>query len=224
MRIRNLLMILTLGACCSTGVAETIAYWRFGDQGLNDVSGNGHALVNSNVDIDSTGAAIFNGTNAWLETAETLDLSGYNKLTVECFVKFPAAGVAGEIFAFTPEGAPQFQLAAADGVLSAKVVPGTGGINVETADIPTDGDWHHVAMIIDGYAAGASRVRLYVDGVRATTHVERVNWTVPFTAGTFELGAGFNGQVSSVRITTGVVAPVDFLAERQKSGMSFIIR
>ena len=154
----------------------------------------------------------------------TIDLAGKNDVTVECFVKFPAAGAAGELFAFAPEGAPQFQLAAADGVLTAKVVPGTGGINVETADIPTDGDWHHVAMIIDGYAAGASRVRLYVDGVRSATHVERVNWTAPFTAGTFEVGAGFNGKVSSVRVTTGVVAPVDFLAERQQSGMSFIIR
>ena len=153
-----------------------------------------------------------------------LDLTGKTDLTVECFAKFPKEGAAGELFAFTPEGAPQFQLAAADGVLKAKVVPGTGGLNVETAAVPTDGAWHHVAMVVDGYAAGASRVRLYIDGIRSATHVERVNWTVPFTAGTFEVGSGFNGKVSSVRVTTGVVAPADFLAERLKAGLTVILR
>lgn len=153
-----------------------------------------------------------------------LDLAGKTDLTVECFAKFPKEGAAGELFAFTPEGAPQFQLAVVDGVLTAKVVPGTGGLNVETAAVPTDGDWHHVAMVVDGYAAGASRVRLYIDRVRSGTHVERVNWTVPFTAGTFEVGRGFNGKVSSVRVTTGVVAPTDFLTERLKPGISVVIR
>ena len=153
-----------------------------------------------------------------------LDLTGKTDLTVECFAKFPAEGAAGELFAFAPEGAPQFQLAVADGVLKAKVVPGTGGLNVETAVVPTDGAWHHVAMVVDGYAAGASRVRLYVDGVRSATHAERVNWSVPFAAGTFEVGSGFNGKVSSVRVTTGVVAPADFLTERLKAGLTVLLR
>ena len=153
-----------------------------------------------------------------------LDLTGKTDVTVECFVKFPVEGAAGELFAFAPEGAPQFQLAAADGVLKAKVVPGTGGINAETATVPTDGDWHHVAMVVDGYAAGTSRVRLYVDGVRSATHVERVNWSVPFTAGTFEVGSGFNAKISSVRVTTGVVAPEEFLSERLKAGLTVVFR
>ena len=47
---------------------------------------------------------------------------------------------------------------------------------------------------------------------------------MPFTAGTFEVGSGFNGKVSSVRVTTGVVAPADFLAERLKAGLTVILR
>ena len=90
--------------------------------------------------------------------------------------------------------------------------------------MPTDGDWHHVAMVVDGYAAGTSRVRLYVDGVRSATHVERVNWSVPFTAGTFEVGSGFNAKISSVRVTTGVVAPEEFLSERLKAGLTVVFR
>lgn len=150
-----------------------------------------------------------------------LDLADKTDLTVECFAKFPSVGAAGELFAFAPEGAPQFQLAVTDGVLAAKVVPGTGGVNVETADVPTDGDWHHVALVVDSYATGTSRVRLYVDGVRSATHLERVNWSVPFTAGTLEIGSGFNGEVSSVRVTTGVVAPADFLSKRSQGLVIF---
>lgn len=30
MRMNNLLMMLALGACCLSGAAETIAYWRYG--------------------------------------------------------------------------------------------------------------------------------------------------------------------------------------------------
>ena len=30
MRMNKLLMMLALGACCLSGAAETIAYWRYG--------------------------------------------------------------------------------------------------------------------------------------------------------------------------------------------------
>ena len=41
---------------------------------------------------------------------------------------------------------------------------------------------------------------------------------MPVAAGTFEVGSGFNGKVSSVRVTTGVVAPADFLTEPTDCG------
>lgn len=207
--------------------------WKYNGSFATSFKGRVAEMVVSSEALTATGFRLLNTPkpgevivrpSAKPSESVALDLAGKTDLTVECFAKFPAEGAIGELFAFTPEGAPQFQLAAADGVLTAKVVPGTGGVNVETAIVPTDGDWHHVAMVVDGYATGASRVRLYIDRVRSGTHVERVNWTVPFTAGTFEVGSGFNGTVSSVRVTTGVVAPEDFLSERKTGGLCICIR
>lgn len=82
---RLLFVLLAMGA--SAASAETIAYWRFGEKGLEDCSGHNIELVNTNVELDSTGAAVFNGINSSLETKESLDLSAYNKLTVECWIK-----------------------------------------------------------------------------------------------------------------------------------------
>lgn len=152
------------------------------------------------------------------------DLADLTDVTVECFAKFPSSGAEGEIVAFTPEGAPQFVVRVEDGVLAARVVPGAGVSNVETAAVPTDGQWHHLAFVVDGYATRASRVRLYVDRVRSTSHDTCANWSAPFRAGTLEFGAGFNGALDSIRVTKGVVPIAEFLGERRPESTRVVVR
>ena len=184
---RLLFVLLAMGA--SAVSAETIAYWRFGDQGLEDCSGHNIELVNTNVELDSTGAAVFNGTDSSLETKESLDLTAYNKLTIECWFKpeYPAeastdfmplflhclwdstnGNAPGSIvtyFSGNENGLKTFRSQLRDGDWS-------GGwtytrVNGTADNYPMmDGAWHHVALVMDLTATWSDKSKLYIDGVR----------------------------------------------------------
>lgn len=152
-----------------------------------------------------------------------LDLTDAADVTVECYAQFGAAP-AGEVFAFSAAGGPAFALTVADGALAGAVVPTTGGSNAETAAVPTDGEWHHLALVVDGRATGAERVRVYVDGVRSDTHGARVNWSESFGSGMLTAGTDFAGRISTLRVTAGALEPEAFLKVRKTAGMAFIVR
>ena len=153
-----------------------------------------------------------------------LDLTEKKSVTVECFVRFDAEP-AGSVFSFAPtaEGA-SFALAVEDDALVGAFVPTTGGKNRERAVVPADRAWHHLALVIDEFAAGCDRVRLYVDGVRSAAHLERVIANQAFGAGALTVGDGFAGKVTTVRVMSGALTPDQFLTERGKPGALIIVK
>lgn len=153
-----------------------------------------------------------------------IDLTGKANLTVECFAKF-SANPAGSLLRFGPDnGGPSLEVKVDGSVLSGALKPTTGGLNREWADIPSDGGWHHIALVRDVEAAFVDQVRLYVDGVRTETHVERVNSDEAFSSGTLTIADGFAGKISTCRVTSGALAPEAFLKERVKDGLGLIFR
>ena len=173
---------LTISASAET---ETIAYWPFGTNGFNDVSGNGHDFTG--VEIAESEAAYVSlnqgsVTNQFLKTATPLDLSGETAVTIECWCRLTGRpqGVYGVLFS-TPEpwvgtgglilycsGLWQAQMrTSTDGWhLDCSYTNGATTVSQALAGDYLDKAWHHIAYVID-----RSRVndhyscRLYVDGV-----------------------------------------------------------
>ena len=187
-----------------------IAYWDFsgGNDSWADKSGNGHTLTAANVG-KKKGAARLNSVSASL--GATLDLSGYRSVTVECFAKSDASGAL-----FTSgdgSAAGSFGAFKSVGGASAEFVPYADALNSESAE--ADGEWHHYALVIDGDASGAEQARFYVDGVRAASRA-LASGVVTLLNGTFRIGGGydgaaFTGLIDDVRITSGALAPEEFM-------------
>ena len=197
----------------SSGV---IAYWDFagGDDSWPDKSGNGHTLTAANVS-KKRGAANFDSDSASLGV--TLDLSTCRSVTVECFAKSEAAGAL-----FTSgdgSAAGSFGAFKSVGGASAEFVPYADALNSESAAV--DSEWHHYALVIDGDASGAEQARFYVDGVRAASGALAAG-IVTLLNGTFRIGGGYDGAafvglIDDVRITSGVLAPAQFMQPEDRS-------
>ena len=193
-----------------------IAYWDFsgGNGSWVDKSGNGHTLTAANVG-KKKGAAKFDSASASLDA--TLDLSGCRSVTVECFAKSDASGAlftsgdgsaAGSFGAFKSVGGSR-----------AEFVPYADALNSESA--AADGEWHHYALVIDDDASGAEQARFYVDGVRAASGA-LASGMVTLLNGTFRIGVGydgtaFTGLIDDVRITSGALAPEEFMQPEDRT-------
>ena len=211
--------------------SEIIAYWDFSGDGLTDASGNFHRLVNSGVAI-SNGAAVFTGSQTTFNTASTLDLRGYNNLTVEFFMR--AAGGASPMMMleqtslyFVNTGA--FMVDVNEGSSAGQVMGGfcnhSSGTKLNLDSTPagaaSGGQWHHVAIVYDKAKTGAARSMLYFDGIVQGTYA---NWTndsfVSFCNGTLYIGSRGNssmkytGELDDIRISSGALATNQFLQSR----------
>ena len=76
-------------AISASAETETIAYWPFGTNGFNDVSGNGHHLEGVEIaESDAAYVSLNDGrTDQYLKTATALDLSGETAVTFECWCR-----------------------------------------------------------------------------------------------------------------------------------------
>lgn len=198
------------------GVAnETIAYWPFGENGFNDVSGNGHDLVGVEIaESDAAYISLNDGrTDQYLKTASALDLSKETAVTFECWCRQtdrpagtynipfasanPGTGTGG--FVIYNSGIYQAQMRAATDGWQLDATYTNDGVNVTQALNPNtyvDGAWHHIAYVID-----RSRVndhyscRLYMDGVLQNNagRTGSATYTVPqLFNDLFVIGGGAN--------------------------------
>ncbi len=210
--------------------AGTIAYWDFSSDsnGVTDVSGYFHTLVNNGVVI-SNGAAVFDGTHTdtVFSTADTLDLSGYSKLTVECFVRTTSPNTAmilehSEDFNNTSNYGSFFLLSDDTGRLTASFRP-TSSYHSDYAPDGTlsDGEWHHVAWVYDSAITTTDRFRLYVDGVQQTQDPDLTSTTpTPLLDRILYIGSRansylkFTGEIDDLRISNHARPTSEFLTER----------
>jgi len=219
-----------LGKCWAEAiyraVVGVVAYWDFesGSNVVADAAGYGHALTNSGVSFLG-GAALFSGTQAVFSTANTLDLHAYTNVTVEYFIRTAStnSSVVFEHSANAGSNIGAFCSAYSDfnsvGNLTGAFKT-SGGYNIEATPggVASNGQWHHVALVIDSSKPGADRVQLYFDQVRQTKHLTYNNAAfTTFRNETFYIGSRANssvkfaGQLDDVRISNQALSPDRFL-------------
>lgn len=223
-----------------------LAYWPINsaEKGTKDASGCGNILSPEGFVYDGEGAVSFAG-GAGISTAGFVPFDAASQLTVECFVKacaVPADGVA-TLFK-TCSGALTEQV----GVLGVELLPsgqvkstwvngiiteasGKAHLRVNTkasaAGVLSDGNWHHIALVVDPTLAGTARAKLYVDRVEAGTlnpdaYGDREQ---PFVADRMVLGEGFAGKISDVRVTARALGPEGFLQDRtEPKGIVIVVK
>lgn len=227
--------------------AEVLAYWPFrpGAHLLEDASGNGHTLSNINTEFEY-GAAVFNGTNTHLRTADMLDLSNQRYLTIECFAQFgdtASPEFGRDIFSMTNNTeAGSLWLYNYDNRLYSQYRATGTGWNLDylyPLSPLGDGEWHQMAFVIDPLSVGADNARLYVDGTQCASaggsyNASGINWlpNKTFIIGAREDATGstghfFIGKLDDIRIVDRALQPSEFmtLGERtHPSGTVIVIR
>ena len=223
--------VMTLSFGISAGV---IAYWDFGSDsnGVTDVSGNCHSLTNSGVVI-SNGVAIFNGSQTNFSTVSTLDLRGYNSLTLEFFMRTAGTNAGMMILEQTSQyfgNTGAFMVDVNETNAAGQVMGGfcnnSVGTKLNLDSTPTGtasgGQWHHVAVVCERTKTGADRSMLYFDGLAQGSYG---NWTnsdtlANFCNGRLYIGSRgnssmkFAGELDDVRISDTALATNQFLQAR----------
>ncbi len=162
-----------------SGTSGLVSYWRLNEtsgstfvdsEGLNDatISGGLTLGVTGALATDSDPAASFDGTNDY--ASAPLDLSGTNQATVEFWLKWDAFSGNDDL---ALEHTPNFNSvdggilvdpnSSEEGKFAVTIRLG-GQYNNVSFTRPSAGVWHHYAFVLDGTAAGASRITPYVDG------------------------------------------------------------
>ncbi len=184
---------------------ELVAYWK-----LDEIEGN--------IAYDYTGKydAVLNGNPQWQPTdgqvAGALQFDGINNYLSTDFVLNPTDGQFS-IFAWIKGGAPgQVVIAQIDGVNWLFANPSEGclmtGLKgprrtagpLQSQMVITDGNWHHIGLVWDGYFR-----MLYVDGINVAQDEQN---NLEGKQGGFYIGAGvnleaagfFSGLIDDVRI------------------------
>ncbi|MGI5869390.1 MAG: LamG-like jellyroll fold domain-containing protein [Kiritimatiellia bacterium] len=220
--------LMALALSSSPAWGDVIAYWPFGTSGFQDASGNNHALAGVNVTADGAGYVTLNGTNAYLKTSSSLDLSALDQVTFECWAK-PSekkSQVGLLMSSAEPTTAGGFVLYLDSKLQSQYRMLTTGDnpwqIDTSAAANPlSDGAWHHVAYVLDRTRTDHQATRLYIDGVEQSNASSRTGELPAFFNEVFHIGGGaayvsgnnfFSGLIDDVRISNAALAPEDFLS------------
>ena len=213
----------------SAGTIDVRAYWKFDSANpLADSSGNGNTLQGSQGVTFVNGCASFNGTASDVRTVNTLDLSAYKDVTVECFVRKHAGTDDVRIMlehSLNGAGYPQGFYLSLDET-GAGTIRGIFRFNThcygDSSTYAVNTGWHHVALIKDSSNAGDnSCISVYVDGIRVSNYHINSNASGDFLRNDyFYLGSRANQEffldadIDDVRVTAKVLQPGQFLRTR----------
>ncbi|MDX9868258.1 MAG: LamG-like jellyroll fold domain-containing protein, partial [Kiritimatiellia bacterium] len=201
---------------------------------LQDVSGNNNVLTNAGVSF-SAGTALFNGNHAVFRTLSALRLARHYNLTAECFLRVPTNIPSGSGMAVELSNNPLvrqgvFTLVGVKG--SASGYPGAvessfRNLSLYNSDrsangAVTDGNWHHLAIVIDNRSFRSLRVRLYLDSALQSASEYNDDTYCAFRDDFLYIGSRgdsslrLTGQLDDVRITAAALTPDQFLKERSR--------
>jgi hypothetical protein len=228
----NLLLTTALfKLTCFNLSAATIADWKFNAANPSaDSSGNGNTLAFYGDALSFTGdiatnapgatnSATFDGA-AYVQTANPLNLTSYNALTIEFFAKYnPVYGLEMFYAQNNPnnvQGAFYFDVGESSSS-GLKIAQRTAlGFETETAPGPTNGSWHHFAVTIDE-SGNSPVIKTYLDGYEVDNG-EGSAGLQSFINDYFTIGAyppsynfNYNGEMGEMRISSGILSPSQFL-------------
>ena len=222
---RILFTLTCAAAVMSASAVEHIAHWDFSSDANGEVEllGN-YGLDNSGGVTIANGAAVFDGTVKCLSSKREVGFSGAKAYTIECFAKADA-DCSGMIMELSPNINNEnggFYILANEGVM---VKGSSGRFNGEKFNSGNvcDGQWHHIALIVNpAGATAADKVQLYLDSVRQTTHWQNNTDSCLFTHRLYIGSRGgtsmpFKGMIDDVRITEGILSTDQFLQTRSEN-------
>lgn len=196
-----------------------ISRWTFDSDasdmigGQNGVLTNGASIENSEGDyIVGTGAISLDGVDDYVNVNGFYGITGDNPRTCAAWIK--TSGTDGDIISWgiTGPGSKWNFRVDVTGVIRTDVKRG----NIIGSTPVTDGNWHHVAIVLNGGDPDISQARLYVDGVRETissTTDEPVNTRI---GDNVKIGAWqtryFAGQIDDVRIYNRALNDAEILS------------
>ena len=228
--------LAALAACLLTSTANAylVSHWDFGSDSLGEFDCTGHNdLLNAGGAAVSGGAMDFDGTAKEVVSLHNVDFRENQAYTIECWA-LAEADCDGMIMELSPnisanqsQGAAypgSFYLYAKEGVM---VRGSNGRYNGEKFDAGNicDGQWHHIAVIVDPAGeTAADKVQLYLDGVRQTGHWQNNTDSClrPYRLYVGSRGGSsfpFKGRIDDIRITEGALAPADFLQSRSADAL-----
>lgn len=200
-----------------TGV---LAFWTFNDGTAADTSGHSCDLTVTGDVIFTNKFATFGVNHGMLQTASKLPFSKCEAFTVECFVKVPTMKDAMFVQSGTYSTDGEFYFGIEQNYTRSGVRASYSGSNVDQGrpDI-TDGNWHHVALVVDRRRHDNDFARLYVDGAKMYQHTGYAAHNldafsdVILTLGKFSVNNDydFEGGLDDVRITGRALVPAEFL-------------
>ena len=215
---------------------ETLAYWDFSSdpQGVLDVSGHCNTLTNAGVRIVD-GAAELDGTPHVFRTLAPLPFNRGKPYTIEFFARSDASAKPQCLVELshdvgTKGNEESFFFFFDDGLMAR----GWNGWNGEAfkSSPRGDGQWHHYAGIIRPMGTNnvAEQVQFYVDGVRQDHYAQYRSPNICLTSKfLFYIGSRgnasypFTGAIDDIRITSGVLAPSQFLQSRTTNAVPNVI-
>lgn len=227
--------LFTIGAAAAVGLAMpalayTISHWEFGSDPAGEFDATGHNdLANSDGASVADGALSFDGTTRSVISRHVVDFRENQAYTIECWVLAEtdcdgmimelspniSANGAGNVAAYPGS----FYLYAKEGVMVRGSNGRYNGENFDSGNV-CDGQWHHIAVIVNPTGATATdKVQLYLDCVRQTTHVQNNTDSClrPYRLYIGSRGGTsfpFKGKIDDVRITEGVLSTSQFMQSR----------
>lgn len=166
----------------SSTAIPRFAYWKFGDGAGTtaiDSSGNGHSLDLVGNPAWTTGmfggAVTTNGVDQYLETAQILDLTATNAITVSLWLRYAYGGPGpyNNVFELTSNfnfdngGFAMFADDTNDCSGADIGIGVTGDVGGSTGCYtpPSANTWHHFVVVFDKGLPGCCESAIYVDGV-----------------------------------------------------------
>jgi len=171
------------------------------------------------VDGKYDNALSFDGVDEYVNISSFRGVSGSAPRTVAAWIK---TSTTGEIVTWGTNKAGKkwiFRVQDDNRITGAIRVEVNGGYIVGKSDV-TDGNWHHVAAVLEESDSDVSDVKLYVDGVEESPYSavlgEPVNTAsgANVKIGVFAGSGGdryFNGRIDDVRIYSRGLSAVEIL-------------
>ena len=207
-----------------TADAAVVASWQFeASDFLADSSGNGHTLIagkagsmpTASTDVSGSaggsGSAYFDGSNGWIKTPATLNLSSYDAIRISAWIKPEGAntGVLWEHGANVNTVTGGFDAVVNDGgygYATAALNVASAGFNADRCS-PAQNAWQKLTVEYNRFASvPADNCKMYLNG----TKVNDSGWTTygmpPFINGILNVGARqggsyyFNGKIDNLTI------------------------
>jgi hypothetical protein len=220
------LSVLASGWLSVDLISNLEGYWEFNETSgsfASDTSPNSRNGVLMNMSDSSwvagkTGNALsFDGTNDYVVIPDYTGIGGTGSRTVSLWIKTTINRVQ-ELVQWGSDATSQLWLTRIQANGTVLVAVYGGGV-YSTATV-TDGQWHHIAAVLDAGQTSSSQIRLYIDGLLDTTALTvsctiNTAQTTPVHLGVWHQYSNgnkinyFQGQMDQVRINNRAVTALE---------------